>query len=426
VAEETLSLVGPAFLKGEVTVSGSKNLALPLLATVPLFSSKFVFCNVPNILDVHIMLRTLSSMGIDFSWRGNTLELECCKLRYVDLISPALSELRASFLFVASFLSRFGHAVIKKPGGDQIGDRPVDIHLEGLKSLGYEANFEGDVIRFRRVRQVSDAEFVLKYPSVGATEQLIIASVVGSGRKVFRNIATEPEVKHLISWLSSCGGKINLYPEQRVVEIESVPFLSAQQAFFVPGDRIEGITWILAGLLCGNDEIVVKGVHHEDLNNVSGLFKSLGVQFQEDKIISKRLNDFANLNIVAEPYPGFPTDAQPMMAVLLSQGLGVGKIKDNVFPNRFAYLSELSKLGLKFESKEDTTIIVGPQKLTGNEVVARDIRAGIALVLAGLIASGTTSIKQVNHLRRGYELLEAKLLSLGAKVLSDQSLEYVF
>jgi len=178
--------------------------------------------------------------------------------------------------------------------------------------------------------------------------------------------------------------------------------------------------------LCGNDEIVVKGVYYEDLDNVSGLFKSLGVQFQEDKIISKRLNGFANLNIVAEPYPGFPTDAQPMMAVLLSQGLGVGKIKDNVFPNRFAYLSELSKLGLQFEFKENTTIIVGPQKLTGNEVVARDIRAGIALVLAGLIASGTTSIKQVNHLRRGYELLETKLLSLGAKVLSDQSLEYVF
>ncbi|AEE14237.1 UDP-N-acetylglucosamine1-carboxyvinyltransferase [Thermodesulfobium narugense DSM 14796] len=399
--------------------SGSKNGSLPIMAAALLFDSPVFLSNVPYLLDVNTMAKIISSLGgrVDFKGNSEVLIDPSNVSRYDPPLEPVIA-MRASFLVAGALLARFGRAKVALPGGCAIGSRPVDIHLKGFEALGVKRSIEHGFVNLE-CDKLKGANIYLSYPSVGATENLIMASVFAEGMTVIDNAAKEPEILGLSEFLNLCGAKIR-GAGSRTIEIEGVKSLKPIDNYSIIPDRIEAGTLMLAGAITQGD-ILVENINPDYLSSVIEKMIEAGIEVLPEKnsIRVRCKNRPKPVTIKTSPHPGFPTDMQAQFMALLSLGEGTSVITEMVFENRYLHAEELSRLGADIRIDGRTAVIVGVNHLSGAPVRALDLRAGAALVIAGLIAEGETRVFGLSHLNRGYENLEVKLSNLGASISKE-------
>lgn len=397
-------------LHGEITAGGSKNAALPIMAATILCGKKCKLYDIPNLADTRNLNDIMSGLGVKMC-DGNydTSNLTDCMTRYDDA-----KKLRGSFLLAAPLLSRFGRAQIALPGGCPIGTRPIDLHLKGFRALGAEVETLHGMVDIK-CKKLKGAKIYLDFPSVGATENLIMAAVTADGETLIENAAAEPEVEDLCNFLKKQGAHIK-GAGGNSIQIEGVKELNGCSHRIIP-DRIEAGTYITAFAIT-NGRGRVKNVRAEHQKPLLAKLKEMGVRIYEDgeDFVVDASDRIKSANIKTLPYPGFPTDMQAQFSSLLSVADGTGMIVETVFENRFLHIAELLRMGANIKTEGRTSVIEGVGKLMGTKVDARDLRGGAALVLAGLVADGETEISGAEHICRGYENFCEKLSGLGAEV----------
>ncbi|HEM55598.1 MAG: UDP-N-acetylglucosamine 1-carboxyvinyltransferase [Fervidicoccus fontis] len=412
-------MCGGNSLSGSVKISGSKNGSLPIMAAALLFNSPVFLSNIPYLLDVNTMAKIISSLGGKVDFRGNSeILIDPSNVsRYDPPLEPVIA-MRASFLVAGALLARFGRAKVALPGGCAIGSRPVDIHLKGFEALGVKRSIEHGFVNLE-CDKLKGANIYLSYPSVGATENLIMASVFAEGMTVIDNAAKEPEILGLSEFLNLCGAKIR-GAGSRTIEIEGVKSLKPIDNYTIIPDRIEAGTLMLAGAITRGD-ILVENISSDYLSSVIEKMIEAGIEVLPEKNgIRVRCNNRPKpVTIKTSPHPGFPTDMQAQFMALLSLGEGTSVITEMVFENRYLHAEELSRLGADIRVDGRTAVVVGVDHLSGAPVRALDLRAGAALVIAGLMAEGETRVFGLSHLNRGYENLEIKLSNLGACISKE-------
>ncbi|MBS3739853.1 UDP-N-acetylglucosamine 1-carboxyvinyltransferase [Candidatus Bipolaricaulota bacterium] len=410
---EKLIIQGGNPLQGKVKIPGAKNSALPLLASTLLTDKPVKLTNVPELKDVQTMLSMVRKLGKDITTNSNSLQITgpvTSNKAPVDLVR----KMRASFLVLAPLVGRTGEAIVPLPGGCNIGTRPVDLHLEGLKKLGVKIKHEDGRI-FAKTDGIIGNDVFLNYPSVGATEQLIMAAVVARGTTTIYNGAQEPEIRDLVSFLTSLGADINM--NGSIIKVTGVNELGKTTYGVLP-DRIAAGTYMIAGTAT-NGNVEVTDVDTSSLKPLSLKLKKAGITVKEvdNTIKVKRDQRPDNLEIITLPFPGFPTDLQAPITALLTLAKGKSVVKETVFDSRFGHVPELSKMGADISVTNSSTVFInGKKTLRGTEVEATDIRAGAALVIGGLAAKGETVVSGLGHLDRGYSKLVENLRTLGADV----------
>ena len=414
---DTLHITGGQPLEGEIRISGSKNGTLPLLAASLLVEGETVISNIPDIQDVGTMIQMLRALGARCTFIApGELRVDASNITSVAPPYDLVRAMRASFYVAGSLISRFGEAEVPLPGGCVIGARPVDYHIMGFKALGAEVQDRHGVM-YARAGRLRGADILLdgQTRSVGATVNIMLAAVLAEGTTVIENASREPEVVCCESFLRACGADIQGMGSSRLV-IKGVDKLHPGQGRAIP-DRMETGTFLVAGLVTRGD-VTLTGVHTEQMAVVIRELLKAGAQIDrtpETIRLRNRVRPNA-IEISTGPFPGFPTDLQPNMAVVGAIGVGTSVIEETIFDMRFSYTDELVRMGAEIQLKDRLAIIKGVEKLYGAPVVATDLRAGSALVLAALCAEGQTEISGAGHLDRGYENLEGKLTALGAKV----------
>jgi UDP-N-acetylglucosamine 1-carboxyvinyltransferase len=422
---DTLHIVGGRPLEGEVRISGSKNGALPLLAAALLVEGETLIENVPDITDVRIMIQLLRGLGAACSYpRPGALKIDAANITSVAPPADLMRAMRASFYVAGPLLARFGEAEVPLPGGCVLGQRPVDYHIKGFRELGADVRIEGGVMHARGAH-LRGAELLLdgRTRSVGATVNLLLAAVLADGVTIIENASREPEVVSCEQFLHSCGAQIEGIGTSRLV-VRGVKRLEPGQVTAIP-DRMETGTFLIAGLITRGD-LTVTHCCPEHMDVVLPELKQAGAHIdrQSDAIRVRAFNRPGSVEITTNPFPGFPTDLQPNMAVAAAIATGTSVIEETIFDMRFTYTDELLRMGADIQVKDRVAIIRGVEKLSGAPVVATDLRAASALVLAGLVADGATEVSGADKLDRGYEDLEGKLTSLGAKLhRRQQSIE---
>ena len=412
---EKIIISGGFPLKGRIKVSGSKNSALPILAATAVYPGKYKLSNVPDIQDVRTMLNLLKILGCTYKFQGNKVEINTAKLNKFEAPYDLVKTMRASVLIWGALLTRHKKAKISFPGGCAIGDRPVDQHLAGFKSIGFSTAVSSGYLESRALKQIGGT-FKFKAKSVTGTENLILASIMGDKQTVLENCSLEPEVNDLISFLISLGAKIKRKKENII--ITPVDFLKKQKTphKIIP-DRIEAGTFMYLGCIPGN-KITVSNVDPSALRDVIKSVTLLGGKILAKgstlKIIAPK--EIRPIKIETNPYPFFPTDLQAQLMAILVQAKGVSEIKENVFPNRFIHVAELRKLGAKITLKKNVAQIKETKALTGAKMQASDLRASAGLILCALSATGQSEIYRIYHLDRGYEQIDNKLKLIGAKI----------
>lgn len=412
-----LLIKGGYSLRGRVRISGAKNAALVLIAASALARGEVVLDNVPHISDVDTQLEIVRALGGRVAWTGqNTVSLT-----WPDRVEGAppyelAKKLRASNLFLGALAAREGRTEIPLPGGCNIGSRPMDLHLKGLHLLGFEVALEHGMIK-ARARQLQGTRVYLDFPSVGATENLIMAAVGIPGTTVIENAAKEPEIVDLASFLNALGARIRGAGTD-LIKIEGVRELGGTRFTVIP-DRIEAGTYMIAAGVAGG-EVTVENVIVAHLQSVVAKLEDVGLEVEpgEDFLTVRNKGELRATDIKTLPYPGFPTDLQSPMMSLLCLARGTSLIVENVFENRFQVADELKRMGARIRVKGHTAVVEGGVKLFGAQVKASDLRAGAALLLAGLAAEGETEICQAELLARGYERVVEKFRDLGARVES--------
>jgi UDP-N-acetylglucosamine 1-carboxyvinyltransferase len=415
-----VTVYGGRRLFGEIAVDGAKNAALPLLAATVLTDDEVILENVPDVGDVRTMIALLESVGK----RVLLLEPGVYSIRTErELVGTPPEELvrrlRASFLLLGPLMARHGSSQLPLPGGCPIGVRPVDLHLKGLRALGAELSSQGGSWGARAER-LHPAEIHLDYPSVGATEQIMMTAALIPGRTVISNPAQDPEVHDLARLLIKMGAGIMIEPGR--LQVEGAKKLSGAVHTVIP-DRINAGTFLIAGAIAGGD-VTVTRCQPLHLEALLSKFDELGITVHEHvesvRVISDGPGSFVGGRVEARPYPGFPTDLQPQMMALLSVARGSSIIKETVWESRFAHAAELVRMGAQIRLEGSTALIEGVAGLSGAEVSGNDVRAGAALVLAGLIAEGKTVVIDLDeHIRRGYRDLVGDLNRLGAAIIEE-------
>jgi UDP-N-acetylglucosamine 1-carboxyvinyltransferase len=401
-------------LSGRVKVSGAKNAALPILAASLLTEGEFILQNVPRLMDVRTMVRLLAHMGARTSIQGRTVRVESGRLRRLEAPYELVKTMRASVLVLGPLLARYGEARVSLPGGCAIGARPIDQHLSGLTKMGAEIDLAHGYIH-ARARRLRGAEIAFDLPTVTGTENLMMAAALAHGRTVIENAAREPEVEELARVLNKMGARITAAGTQ-VVTIEGVDALQPVQHAIIP-DRIEAGTLLVAAAMTEGD-VLLENCQAEHLAAVLAKLREAGAQiFSEGRGIRVLgPKEIQPVEIRTAPYPGFPTDMQAQMMALLTRARGRSVILETIFENRFLHVSELCRMGADIKVNGPTAVVSGVPRLQGAPVMASDLRASAALVLAGIVAEGTTEVHRIYHLDRGYERLERKLRQLGADV----------
>jgi UDP-N-acetylglucosamine 1-carboxyvinyltransferase len=406
---------GSRALKGKVKVRGAKNAALPIMAAALLTDERCIIENVPMLRDIVTMGKVLKHLGmvIDDSDNG-ALAVDSSGLGNHIAPYELVRTMRASVLVMGPLLARLGKAKVALPGGCAIGLRPIDIHLKGLEALGAKIKIGRGYVEVSG-KKLRGAEICLSYPSVGATENLIMAAALANGKTVIDNAAREPEIQDLAKFLLLLGAKIEGEGTSRI-SIEGVQRLGSAKHCVAP-DRIEAGTYLTAGVITSGC-VTVEGVVEEHLRPISSKLAEAGVNIEVDgssmtASISGRMHP---LNVRTMPHPGFPTDMQAQFMALMSVTPGTSSITETVFENRFMQVAELKRMGADIRIERNTAIINGVNNLSGAEVMASDLRASAALVLAGLVARGETYISRIYHIDRGYEQIECKLRELGADI----------
>ncbi len=419
-SEPVLRIVGRQPLAGEVRVSGSKNSALALMAGALLSPEACRICNVPRLVDIRRMAEILRSVGVTVSHHGSILEIHAADLAAQQAPYELVSQLRASFFITGPMLARLGVAQVPLPGGCAIGARPVDLHVRGLQAMGATVQIEHGIVK-AQTRQLKGARIYLDYPSVGATETLMMAAVLADGETMIENAAQEPEVVDLADFCRSMGAQIQGDGTNRIL-IEGVRRLHGTDYSVIP-DRIEASTFLLAGAITGS-RLRVGPVISDHLSPVIAKLRAMGIQVWAAgsdglEVAPAQLESgwlCRGTDIETLPHPGFPTDVQAPIMSLVSLAEGDSVIEETVFENRMHHVPELCRMGADIRIKNRVAIIRGVPSLSGAPVLATDLRAGAALVLAGLAAQGTTTIRGLRHIDRGYEHLDEKLRGIGAQI----------
>jgi len=406
-------------LEGEVTVSGSKNAALPILISSLLTAEPCVYQAIPNLADIHTTLRLLSGLGVKLdreAWArgGGDLTLQAEGVGKLEASYDLVKTMRASFLVMGPLLARFGEARVSTPGGCAIGARPVNLHLKGLEALGATIEQAHGYIVARAAR-LRGAKIYLDLPSVGATENLLMAAALAEGTTIIEHAAKEPEIEDLAAALNKMGARID-GAGRDIIKIEGVSDLHGVTHRVIP-DRIEAGSFVIAGALSGG-EISVRGARPAHLEAFLIKLKEAGLTLSADENSIKVKGDgkLKSVEVTTLPYPGFPTDLQAQMMVLMAVADGVSVVTETIFENRFMHAQELDRMGADIRLEGNRAVVRGVKELSGAPVMASDLRASVALILAGLVASGTTEISRVYHLDRGYERIEQKLSKLGARI----------
>lgn len=407
-------VTGGKRLSGKVSISGSKNAALPILAASILLHGETTLTNVPNLLDVITMIRVLRALGL----RAEYFEPNTVKIytnNSIKVVAPyeLVTKMRASFFVIGPILARTGLAKIPLPGGCAIGSRPVDIHIKGLEALGATVSMEHGFV-IVKANKLKGAKIYLNFPSVGATETIMMAATLSEGETLIENAAQEPEIIDLANFLNGCGAEIEGAGKQSI-RIKGVSRLKGTDYRVMP-DRIEACTLMVAGAITKGD-IVLDGIVEQHIEPIIRKLQEIGVEVEVsgNQVKVRNRDGIKATEIKTMPFPGFPTDVQPQFTSLLSIAEGTSMISETVFENRFMHVHELKRMGADIHIEGQSAIIKGVKKLSGCPVRASDLRAGAALVLAGLRAEGETLIDDVERfIERGYENLTGKLNSLGA------------
>ena len=414
---EKLKIIGGKKISGTVEVSGSKNSTLPILASTILTNKKTVIKNIPLVRDVKTMIDLLSVIGSSIKFNKKEKKIEIFNKKKLKTFAPyyLLKTMRAGVLVLGPLLAKYGVAKVSLPGGCAIGTRPVDIHLKALEKMGAKIKIKSGYIIASAKKGLIGCKIKFPKISVGATENIIIAACLAKGKTKLRNCAYEPEVKDLVEFLKKIGCKIK-WVGLRSLDIEGVKKFKAA-SHEVVFDRIEAGTFIVASALT-NGKLKIKNINHKIMSAEINSFKEMGLKILKKRkyIVVSHSKKIKSINISTKPYPGFPTDLQAQIMVLMTKANGVSTIKENVFENRFMHIPELRRMGAEIEIKGNTAKIFGNVKLNGAELTATDLRASACLVLAGLVAAKKTIVHRIYHLDRGYEEIEKKLFKCGAKI----------
>ena len=407
---QKLEIKGGRKISGTVLISGSKNATLPILASTILTNKKIVITNVPIVRDVETMAHLLSTIGSTIEINKRAKKIQILNTKPLKTFAPynLLKTMRAGVLVLGPLLAKYKVAKVSLPGGCAIGSRPIDLHLSALKKMGANIKIKNGYIVASARNGLRGC--LIKFPkvSVGATENILIAACLAKGKTKLRNCASEPEVKDLIVFLKKMGCKINIVGKRSINVTGGEDLKSTTHKIIF--DRIEAGTYIIASALT-NGRLKIKNVDPKVMSEEINLLNKMGVSIIKGKnyLIAVGPKKLRSINIVTRPYPGFPTDLQAQIMVLMTKAEGISTIKENIFENRFMHVSELRRMGAHIEIKGNKAIIFGKKKLNGAELMATDLRASVCLVLAGLVASKKTIVNRIYHLDRGYEKIEAKL-----------------
>ena len=414
---QKLIIKGKKILSGSINISGSKNATLPILASTILTNKPLILKNVPLVQDVYTMIYLLKFIGLNIKISKEKKTLNVSNTKKLKTVAPynLLKTMRAGVLVLGPLLAKYKKAKVSLPGGCAIGTRPVNLHLFALEKLGAKIKIKNGYIH-ASARNGLKGNFI-KFPSisVGATENAILAAVCAKGKTIISNCAIEPEIQDMIFFLKKIGSNINFIGKRKILIIGTNEFKTANHEIIF--DRIELGTYLIAGALVGK-KIVLNKINPSIISTEIKIMKKMGVRMKVEKnritvFESKKLD---SINIKTEAYPGFPTDLQAQIMVLMSKATGISKVKESIFENRFMHVSELKRMGAKISTKNNIALITGPTNLSGAEVMATDLRASVSLVLAALVADKRTTINRVYHLDRGYENLEKKLKKCKANI----------
>ncbi len=406
---QKLIIKGKKDLSGNISISGSKNATLPILAAC-ILANQVKLENIPFVKDIFTMFELLKFIGLKVKIKNQkSIELKN-ENKNINTLAPykLVKTMRAGVLVLGPLLTKYNKAKVSLPGGCAIGSRPVNLHLFALKKLGAKIKIKDGYIIAQAKSGLKGTKIKFPSISVGATENAILAACGARGKTVLFNCAVEPEILNLISFLKKLGNEIDVLGRKIIVNSnKNVKQKINHKVIF---DRIEAGTYLIAGVLIGK-KITLKHVDSKILNNEIATLKKMGAKISTNKnsIFINKTTKLKKVNIATKPYPGFPTDLQAQLMVLMTQATGVSKIRENIFENRFMHVPELKRMGANIEVKDKTAFIFGPSKLTGAEVMATDLRASVSLVLAGLVADNRTIVNRIYHLDRGYELIEKKL-----------------
>ena len=414
---QKLEIKGGRKISGTIIVSGSKNATLPILAATILTSKKVIIKNIPIVKNVETMTELLSAIGSAVKFDIKKKKIEIFNKKPLKTFAPyrLLRTMRAGVLVLGPLLAKYRIAKVSLPGGCAIGSRPIDIHLDALKKMGAKIKIKDGYILASAKKGLKGC--TIKFPkiSVGATENILIAACFAKGETKLRNCASEPEITDLINFLKKLGCNINQIGKRsiNVLGIERLKSTTHKVIF----DRIEAGTYIIAAALT-KGYLKIKSIDPKIMSTEINLLQKMGVNIIKKKnyLIVSRSKKLKSINIITEPYPGFPTDLQAQIMVLMTKAEGVSTIKENIFENRFMHVSELRRMGAKIEIKGNKAKIFGKSKLNGAELMATDLRASVCLVLAGLVPPNKTIINRIYHLDRGYEKIEKRLSKCGARI----------
>ncbi|MCH4172422.1 MAG: UDP-N-acetylglucosamine 1-carboxyvinyltransferase [Lactobacillus sp.] len=411
-------------LRGEVVIGGAKNSTVALIPAAILSESKVTLDSVPHIKDVYNLMAILEEMNVhsDFDEDTNTLVLDPTEIKFKPLPNGKIKSLRASYYFMGALLGRFGHAIVGMPGGDDIGPRPIDQHIKGFESLGASVSNEHGAIFITAPKEgLHGARIFLDMVSVGATINLILAAVTANGQTSIENAAKEPEIIDLATYLNNMGAKVRGAGTD-TIRIEGVPHLYARNPHTIIPDRIEAGTYLAMAAICG-DGVNIKNIISEHLDSYLAKLEEIGVNMEvgEDSIFVYPSGELHAVQIKTGPYPGFATDLQQPITPLLLKAQGDGIVIDTIYPKRVRHVPELIRMGADISIENDVIILHHVNHLQGAEVTADEIRAGACLMIAGLMAEGTTTISKVENILRGYDRVVYKLRALGAdvKIIDD-------
>ena len=414
---EKLEVIGAKRLRGNISISGSKNSSLPILAGTLLSNKKVQILNLPKVKDIETMLLLLRSLGskIKFNKKNKSIDIHNSKNIKTYVSYNLVKTMRAGILVLGPLLARFGKAKVSLPGGCAIGARPVDIHLKALSKLGVTYKIVQGYVHANAPKGLLGSKIKFSKISVGATENLLIAASLAKGQTILSNCAIEPEIKDLVNFLNKIGCKIS-WIGKRKVKILGVKNLNKVNYKIMP-DRIEAGTYLIAAAITKGN-IKIFGINPQIIRTEIDILKKVGakIKLKNNRIIIQGNKKIKNINIKTAPYPGFPTDLQAQMMALLCKADKKSVISEKIFENRFMHVAELNRMGAKIKIKGNSAIIEGNTKFEGAELMATDLRASVSLILAALTSKSKSKINRIYHLDRGYEQIEIKLKKIGAKI----------
>ncbi|MGM0197564.1 UDP-N-acetylglucosamine 1-carboxyvinyltransferase [Enterococcus sp. DIV1314a] len=410
-----IMIQGNKLLTGEVTVSGAKNSVVALIPAAILADSPVILEGVPDIKDVHSLIEILEIMGVKTKFANNQLEIDPTEIVSIPMPTGKINSLRASYYFMGALLGKFGEGVVGLPGGCNLGPRPINLHIKGFEALGTEVTNEHGAMYLRSGDGLVGTRIFMDMISIGATINVMLAAVRAKGRTIIENAAREPEIIDVATLLNNMGAKIRGAGTNEI-RIDGVEELHGCRHSIIP-DRIEAGTYLALAAAVGNG-ITVKNVIYEHLDSFISKLQEMGVKMDvgEDSIFVYPAKDLKAISLKTYPYPGFATDLQQPLTPLLLKAQGMSEVTDTIYPKRVNHIPELVRMGAKASIEGNVVLIEGSDTLQGTDVMASDLRAGACLVIAGLMATGTTKISKVDHILRGYDNIIDKLTALGADI----------